>query len=85
MQLHINNRESYLDFSLELKKLNTSSYRKVLQKLYKMIKKIDSNILIIWYQLEEKENEVMESNEAGVTVNAKDVLLNFSEAIPNYL
>ena len=74
-----------MDFSLELKESNTSSYCKVLQKLYKTIKEIDLNALIIRYQPEEEENEIMESNEAGVAVNAKDALLNYSKAISNYL
>ena len=36
--LYVNNIELYLDISLELKESNTSTYKKILQKLYKSIK-----------------------------------------------
>ena len=60
-------------------------YRKGLQKLYKTIKDINTMVLIIWYQLNEEEKDIVERNKAGVTVQAKDVLLNYSKAISNYL
>ena len=47
-----------------------------------MIKSIDGNALIIRYKGEE---EITEKNESGVAVKAKDALLNYTEAISNYL
>ena len=41
--------------------------------------------LIIRYKLEEEEKDIVERNKAGVTVQANNVLLNYSEAILNYL
>ena len=45
------------------------------------MKEIDSSTLIIRYQLEKKEDEIMERNNAGVVVKAKDTLLNYNKAI----
>ena len=70
---------------IELKESNTASHRKVLQKLYKTIKEIDSIALIIWYQSEEDKEEISKKNKVGVGIMAKDALLNYNEAIPNYL
>ena len=47
-----------------------------------MIKSVNGNILIIRYKGEE---EITAKNESGVAVKAKDALLNYTEAIPNYL
>ena len=81
----MNNVESYLDISLELKEANTSLYQKAIQKLYKTIKEIDSTALIICYQPDKGENEVTEKNDSEVAIQVKNVLINFSEAILNYL
>ena len=71
---------------MKLKESNITSYCKALQILYKTIKDIDSTILIIRYQPEEeKDRKITEFNDAGVAVKARDALLNYSEAIPNYL
>ena len=56
-----------------------------MQKLYKTIKEINSNILIIYYQPEEEEEDIIERNKVGVSVMAKNIVINFSEAMPNYL
>ena len=76
----------YFEFSLELKESSTASYHKEIQKMYKIIKEIDSIALIIRYQPEEDEKgEISEKNDTGVGVIAKDTLLTFSKAIPYYL
>ena len=85
-QLHVKDRESYIELSLELKESNPSSYRKALQKMCKTIKDVDPTALIIRHQPEEeKEGGITTSNDAGVAAQAKNALLNFREAIPSYL
>ena len=49
--------------------------------MYKMITSIDGNALIIKY----KGEEIIEKNESGVVMKAKDTLLNYTKAIPNFL
>ena len=56
----MNKLESYLEFLLELKDPNFTSYRKVLQKLYRTIKDINSTVLIVRFQPEEDEEEIIE-------------------------
>ena len=70
---------------LDLKESNTISYYKVLQKLYKTVKEVDSTTLIICYQPDEEEEEITQKNKVGVGVKTKDALMNYSEAISNYL
>ena len=53
--------------------------------MHKTVKKIDSTVLIIYYQPDKEEEEITQKNESGVRVKAKDVLIDYSEAIPNYL
>ena len=65
--------------------MNKTLYRKALQKIYKTIKEIDSNVLIIRYQLDNEEDDVVEKNEAGIDVMAKNAPMNYSKVIPNYL
>ena len=85
-QTYVNDKESYIEFSLELKESNITSYCKALRILYKTIKDINSTTLIIQYQPEEEEyGEITESNDARVVVKARGALLNYSEAIPDYL
>ena len=50
--------------------------------MYKTIKSIDWNALIIRYKGEE---DITEKKEDGVAVKAKDTLLNYTKAIPNFL
>ena len=50
--------------------------------MHKGIKVINRNILIIRFKEEE---EITERNEFRVTVKAKNVLLNYTEAISNFL
>ena len=49
--------------------------------MYKIIKAIDGNALIIKY----KGEEIIEKNESRVAVKAKDALLNYTKAISNFL
>ena len=74
-----------MDFLLELKESNIILYYKILQKLYKTIKEIDSNALIVCYQPEEEEEDIIERNRAGVGIMVKNGLINFSKAMLNYL
>ena len=80
----MNDKESYIKFSLDLEESNTASYCKVLQVLHKVVKDVDPTVLIIRYQPNKEEGEIVERNKIGVGVKAKDALLNHSEAIPNY-
>ena len=50
--------------------------------MYKTIKSVDRNALIIKYKGEE---EITQTNKSGVAVNVKDALLNYTEAIPSFL
>ena len=53
--------------------------------MYKALKDVNSTVLIICYQSKEDKEEVSEKNEVEVGVIAKDALMNYSNAIPNYL
>ena len=50
-----------------------------------MIKEINTNVLIIRYQPKKDEEDISKKNKEGVSIIAKDALLNFSEVLPNYL
>jgi len=82
-QLHINKFKTYFDISLNILESNTKSYCKVIQLMYKMIKEMDNNTLIVKYK--GKDEEITESNESGVTVMAKNTLLNFTKVISSFL
>ena len=75
----ITSKETYFEFSLDLLKSNLETYRKMLQQMYQIIKELDEKAVIIKYKVE------VTKNEHGVGIQAKDALLNFSEAIPKYL
>ena len=49
-----------------------------------MIQEINTDTLIIRYQLEEDEEKICKKNKVGVSIIVKNALLN-SEALPNYL
>ena len=51
----------------------------MLQQMYQIIKELDEKAIIIKYKAE------VTKNEYGVGIQAKDAILNFSEAIPKYL
>ena len=68
-----------------MKDFTIASYHNVLQKLYKIIKEIDTNVLIIRYQPEEDEEDISEKNIEEVGVIVKNSLLNFSKVLSNYL
>ena len=76
--------KAYFDFSLNLREANTASYRKMLQIIYKTIKQIDNSAMIIQYK-DNKEEAIIEKNTSGVAVKAKHTLLNYMEAIPQFL
>ena len=77
--LYVNPLETYFNFSLVLFESNTASYRKALQLLYKTIKQVDSNALIVQYKGENE--EIMEKNESRIVVKAKHSLLNYTEVV----
>ena len=69
-----------MEFLLNLPNSKLKTYRKYLQKMYKIIKDLDSQAIIIKYKMTD-----IESNQYRHGVKAKEVLLNFSEVIPKYL
>ena len=52
--IHINPFESFFEFLLNLDESNTKAYRKELQRMYKSIKLVDRNVLIIKYKGKEE-------------------------------
>ena len=54
-QLIVNTTKTYFNLSLNLSEANTSLYQKCIQLLYKTIKLIDNNVIIIKYKGEEEE------------------------------
>ena len=77
----VNLLETYFNVLLNPTKANTKTYWKEIQHMYKMIKVIDRNALIIKY----KGEEIIEKNKSGVAVKAKDAFLNYTKAISNFL
>ena len=51
--------------------------------MYKTIKEMDNNALIVKYKSEEE--EIMEINKSGIAVLAKNALLNYTKAILPFL
>ena len=51
--------------------------------MYKTIKEMDNNTLIVKYKSEEE--EIMEINKSGIVVLAKNALLNYTKAILPFL
>jgi len=80
--LHINPLETFFDVSLNLTKVDTKIHQKEIQWMYKTIKSIDGNALIIRYK---GEKDITEKNKSRVAVKAKDALLNYTKAIPSFL
>ena len=50
-----------------------------------MIREVDTTAFIILYKPEKSENDIIETNDSGIGVMAKNVILNYSESIPKYL
>jgi len=65
---------------LDISESNTASYRKILQLMHKTIKQVDSTVLIV--KCKEEDEEITEVNENGITVKAKNALLNYTEVLP---
>ena len=53
--------------------------------MHKVIKEIDSMVLIIKYKPAKDKNEITEKNNIEVIVLVKNVLINFMEVILRYL
>ena len=51
--------------------------------MYKTIKEMDNNALIVKYKSEEE--EITEINKSGIAVLAKNALLNYTKAILSFL
>ena len=63
---------------MDLSSLNTSEYYKALQKMYCEIKEIDSQAVIVQYH-----KQITTTNESGVGVQVKYVILNYTKATPH--
>ena len=75
--------ETYFDLSLNISESNMASYHKYIQLIYKTIKSINRNVMIIKYKGEKE--EITEHIENGVVVKVKYTLLNYTEAILSFL
>ena len=81
--LHVATFKIYFDFSLNLREVNTVFYHKTIKTIYKTIKQIDNTTIIVKYKGEEE--EIIKKIETAVAVKAKNTLLNYTEAIPQFL
>ena len=79
----MNPLEIYFDFLFNTIEVTTSSYYKFLQFIYETIKQVDKTALIIKYK--DEEEEIMEANNTSIKVKAKYTLLNYVDAIPQFL
>ena len=75
----MNKKEIYYEFSLDLPKSNLDTYYWLLQKMYQTILELDDKAVTIKYKT------TTTTNKHRISIQAKEALLNFSEAIIKHL